>query len=293
MLEDELRKAYRYCGDVTKKKAGNFYYAFVFLPPRKKQAIHALYAFCQQGDQIVDEVEPGVDPREALEKFQNDFMDCLDGNYRSPMFVALGDSIERFHLRDYLFFDLISGFEDDISKTRYETFADLEEYCYKVASTVGLLCAKIFGYRNKAVKRYARNLGIAFQLTNILRDIKEDFQRGRIYIPQEDLHRFKYSEEDIGEEIFNSGFRSMMEFQYLRVMDYYRKAVSVLPSKERRNQLAAEIMRAIYMELLETIRWNRYQIYEKRISLNAARKIRLALGAYFNTITLKTESWAY
>lgn len=291
-MDAELKDAYRYCGGLARRKAGNFYYAFRFLPPAKRRGIFALYAFCQHGDRLVDELSPGDNPRINLKKLKNDLDDCYEGKSGSPLFLALGDSVRRYALPRKYFDSLIEGMESDLERRRYETFDELADYCYQVASTVGLLCVEIFGYSNKSVKRYAKYLGIAMQLTNIIRDVKEDGHRGRIYLPLEDLERFRYSQDDLANNVYNEKFRTLMQFQYFRAVDYYRRAVSALPSAEVKGQMASEIMRVIYMELLENIRIRKFQVFDGRISLDSRRKSRLALGTYIKIKMGLRDKWA-
>lgn len=281
-MDAELERAYRFCRNLARTKAGNFYYAFIFLPKPKRRAIYALYAFCQYTDNLVDEVPRKVNPVSDIDKLRADLANCLEGKYSSPLFIALGDSIRRYSLPIEHFHELIDGIESDLHLTRIETFDDLERYCYLVASTVGLLCVEIFGYRDKAVRRYAENLGVALQLTNIIRDIKEDALRGRVYLPVEDLERFNYSLDDLANELVNENFHRLMELQYNRALEFYRRAEEALPPEELKSQVASEIMKKIYRELLETVKRSGFRIFDERISVKSSRKILLALTTYLN-----------
>jgi phytoene synthase len=284
-LDRELKKAYRYCQNLARRKARNFYYSFAYLPKYKRLAIYALYAFAQYGDQLVDE-NPTRNPGSGcgIADLLYDFQECLQGQYQSPLFQALHDSIRRFNLPLNYFHDLIEGMKSDSNFQGFTSFEELREYCYKVAGTVGLLCVEIFRYKDEMVKVYAENLGIALQLTNIIRDIKEDYHRGRIYLPLEDMARFRYSESDIAKGTINDNFLNLMEFQYQRAKEFYHKAETSLPARERKTQVASEIMKKIYRELLETIKRRGFNIYSQRISLNPAQKIYLALSTYLNII---------
>ncbi|NQS97131.1 MAG: squalene/phytoene synthase family protein [candidate division Zixibacteria bacterium] len=284
-MNAELKWGYEYCRDLARRKAGNFYYSFIFLPKTKRRAIHALYAFCHRGDQIADEFQEG-NINGALRDFselRKNFRGCLDGKpHSSPLFTALGDSIRRFQLSEKHFYQLMEGMESDLNFSPFDTFEDLREYCYKVASTVGLLCVEIFGCRDDSVKVYAENLGVALQLTNIIRDIKEDYQRGRVYLPQEDLERFKYSETDLKREWTGENFQRLMEFQYQRALEFYQTADKSLPASERKSQIASEIMKSIYRKLLEIIRRRQFQVFNRRISLSGFMKAAIALATYFD-----------
>ncbi|MBL7190612.1 squalene/phytoene synthase family protein [bacterium] len=280
-MESKLKPAYRFCQDLARRKAGNFYYSFQFLPGDQRRAIYAVYAFCQQGDHQVDEFPP-EEAKGRLENYQQDFEHCLQGDYKSPLFQALGDSIIRFNLTPGNFRDLLRGMSWDIDKYRYDTFAQLREYCRLAASTVGSICVEIFSYENPEVLKYAENLGIALQLTNILRDIKEDYNRGRIYIPLEDMNRFSYSEEDLANGVRSGNFLELMESQYQRAVKFYDEAENYLPAAERKREIAAEIMKTVYRELLEKIRIDDYPVFDGRVSIPGWRKMKLALKTYVN-----------
>ena len=279
-MNTELKKAYRNCRDLARKKAGNFYYSFVFLPPEKKRAIYALYAFCQVGDQMADEGISNPDKKKITDlSFLRSKLDaCYRGEPDSPLYLALHDTITRFKLPRSLFHELIEGMESDLDFKGFETFDELKDYCYKVASTVGLLCVEIFGYQDEAVKDYAVNLGIAFQITNIIRDIKEDFSGGRIYLPRDELVKFGYAENDFSAKLENGNFKNLMEFQYKRAVSFYDFSEKFLPGKEFKSQIASEIMKRIYRELLERIKRENFPVYRKRVSLPVISKIALALS---------------
>ena len=283
-MRAELKLAYQFCRNLARAKAGNFYYAFIFLPRPKRQAIYALYAFCQYGDQMVDEIPPEGDPVSDIDDLRADLKNCLDDLYSTPLFRALADSIRRYNLPMKHFDDLITGMETDLHRNRFETFAELEKYCYSVASTVGLLCVEIFGYKDESVREYARNLGIALQLTNIVRDVKEDAGRNRIYIPREDLERFGYSEEKLLKSAADDNFKKLMMFQYERAVEYYRKADESLQPAERKNEIASEIMKIIYRELLEEIKTNGFKVFDKRFSIKGLRKVSLAMSTYLQIL---------
>ncbi|MBC8278295.1 MAG: squalene/phytoene synthase family protein [FCB group bacterium] len=280
-MNTELKKAYRYCRDLAREKAGNFYYSFVFLPPAKKRAIYALYAFCQIGDQMADEGIGGQGNDKITDlSFLREKLDaCYRGEADSLLYLALNDTIRRFDLPRKLFSELIGGMESDLDFQGFDNFGELRDYCYKVASTVGLLCVEIFGYKDEAVKDYAVNLGIALQLTNIIRDVKEDKDNGRIYLPREDLAEFGYREDDLKSESENNQFYELMNFQYRRAVSFYDKADKILPGSELKSQIASEIMKRIYRELLEKIKRENFPVFRKRAALPASHKIRTALSA--------------
>ena len=191
------RDAQQYCTDLARRSGSNFYYSFYFLPQERRDAMHAVYAFCREVDSAVDDPAPGSDPRTHLARWRADVAAIYraDGGATSsnPVIVCLADHIRRLGIPQEYFDEIISGVEMDLTINRYATFRDLYQYCYRVASVVGLVCLKIFGARAPEARTYAINLGVAFQLTNILRDLKPDGERGRIYLPAEDLTRFGYS----------------------------------------------------------------------------------------------------
>ncbi len=198
---------------VTKNSNTSFYYSFALLPRYKREAISAVYAFCRYTDDIVDE---GTDERRKgllLRKWRMELGQALRGTSTYPLLNQLSATARKFNIPVDHFYELIRGMEIDLTKTRYATFEELREYCYLVASTVGLMCRQIFGYRNESTRDYAINLGIALQLTNILRDVKDDAKRGRIYLPQEDLRRFGCSEEDLFAGRYTPEFANLMRFE--------------------------------------------------------------------------------
>lgn len=279
-------EAQQYCTDLARRSGSNFYYSFFFLPQERRDAMHAVYAFCREVDGAVDDPAPGSDPRAHLARWRADVAALYraDGTAcatsSNPIIVCLADHIRRLGIPQEYFDEIISGVEMDLTINRYATFRDLYQYCYRVASVVGLICLKIFGARAPEAQTYAVNLGIAFQLTNILRDLKPDGERGRIYLPTEDLQRFGYREEELLAGVPTPAFTSLMEFECRRAQDYYRTAEAALPDSDRRALLPAEIMRAIYYTILERIEAARYQVFDRRITLSPPRRVAVALGAW-------------
>jgi 15-cis-phytoene synthase len=279
----------QYCTALTKSSGSNFYYSFLFLPRERREAMYALYAFCREVDSVVDEPIPGVDPRERLvfwrTALQALYDDAVDQERASPggaVMTCLADHIRRFGLPRAYFDDIITGVEMDLSVDRYATFKDLYSYCYLVASVVGLVCLKIFGAAAPESEAYAINLGVAFQLTNILRDVKSDAARGRIYLPIEDLERFQVTEREILGSVYTPAFRKLMEFEYQRAKDYYRMAKAALTKTDRQALLPAEIMSAIYQAILERISACDYQVYNRRITLPPLRRLIIAVQVWLD-----------
>lgn len=279
-------KAQQYCTDLARRSGSNFYYSFFFLPQERRDAMHAVYAFCREVDSVVDDPAPGSDPRTHLARWRADVAalyradGAAQANSLNPVIVCLADHIRRLGIPQEYFDEIITGVEMDLTITRYATFSDLYQYCYRVASVVGLVCLKIFGARAPEAQTYAVNLGVAFQLTNILRDLKVDGARGRIYLPVEDLARFGYGEQDLLAGAYTPKFISLMEFACRRAQEYYHAAETALPHSDRRALLPAEIMRATYHTILDRIEACRYQVFARRITLSPPRRLAVALKAW-------------
>jgi phytoene synthase len=264
-----------YCQNKAAKSGSSFYYSFMFLPEKQRLAITALYAFCREVDDVVDECHDADVARVKLnwwrQEIQNTFNKESPPNH--PVCLALVNIIEQFELPQEYFLEIIDGMEMDLEQTRYATFAELSLYCYRVASVVGLLAAEIFGYQDRETLKYANKLGMAFQLTNILRDVKEDASLGRLYIPSEELKKFGVSENDILNHQCNDSVRKLMDFQAKRAKEHYDEAFSLLPEKDRYTQRTGLIMATIYMEILNTIEADSCLLLEKRFSISPIRNL--------------------
>ena len=263
--------------------SSNFYYSFLFLPGPKRRAIKDVYEFCRILDDIVDRDHKDRDPLRELDYWRDELEACYQGCPETPCGERLTDTIEEFALPKQPFIDLIEGMEMDLEWQSYQTFADLREYCYRVASAVGLICIEIFEYESPRTREYAVNLGIALQLTNIIRDLKDDLALGRIYIPLEDLERFGYSERDLRANLYNSPFIQLMKFEHARTLSYFDKAAASLPDQDRSAMFAAEIMSAIYRELLDRIQAVQFDIYRNQITVPKKRRARIALSTWLNS----------
>jgi len=274
----------------------NFYYSFLVLPPRKRRAIVAVWDFCRAVDDAVDEVEPGPDAvtRAAaqLEAWRVELETCyaaagVDRDGHGPQTVqgrALQEYIREFNLPRTPFNDLIDGVAMDLSYVRYPTFDALAEYCRRVASTVGLVCVEIFGYRDPGAREYAVNLGMALQLTNIIRDVASDLERGRTYLPTEDLVRFGVTEEALRLGKVTPPVRALLEFECARARDYYRRASASLPPADARSLVAAEIMGGIYFEILERIERAGYDVFRERIRVPRPYRALIALRIWARSL---------
>lgn len=271
-----------------KEGTTSFYYSFSFLPKEEREAINIVYAFCRHIDDIVDDV-PSLDPdviqhkRQRLQWWRTEIERCYTDEEPHARLKRLAHVINRFNIPRQHLLTVIDGCERDLVQRRYQTFAELKEYCYSVASAVGLISIEIFGYKHEDTRQYAINLGYALQLTNILRDVKQDKDRGYIYLPQEDLDRFRYSEEDLVNEVYNENFVALMEFQARRAREYYHKARTMLRPDERLTMVAAEIMDAIYYRLLEKIELHGYRVYTRRIRVSATHKFITAFRIWLSS----------
>ncbi len=266
----------QYCQDKAAKSGSSFYYSFMFLPAKQKQAIIALYAFCREVDDVVDECSDPSLASNKLEWWRSEINNLFADKANHPVTQALKTSIENYNLPQEYFVEIIDGMAMDLEQFSYANFKDLSLYCYRVASVVGLMAAEIFGYEDRQTLKYAHNLGMAFQLTNILRDVAEDAARGRIYIPQDELLKFNVSKEDILNHQMTDNARQLMAFQAQRANDYYQKAFDLLPESDRYSQRCGIIMSAIYQATLKEIEDDHYRVLDQRISLTPLRKLWIA-----------------
>lgn len=270
-----------YCQDKAAKSGSSFYYSFMFLPPERRQAITALYAFCREVDDVVDECHDVSLAQAKLEWWRQEVARTYAGTPTHPVGQALKDVLTRFNLPQEQLLEIIDGMAMDLSQTRYLDFKGLQLYCYRVASVVGLLAAEIFGYQDRQTLKYAHDLGLAFQLTNIIRDVGEDARRGRIYLPIEDLQRFNVPAKDILEARYSNAFRDLMKFQAERAEHFYEQAFAQLPQVDRKSQRPGLVMAAIYRTLLREIAADGFQVLDRRTSLTPLRKVWLAGTTWF------------
>ncbi|MCK5074930.1 MAG: squalene/phytoene synthase family protein, partial [Calditrichia bacterium] len=240
---------------ITKKSKSSFYYSFQILPAHKKAGIYSVYSFCRVTDDIVDSLEPVEKRRTELNEWENDLKTAIEkGTSENPVLDSLVKTINEFKIPTEYFFELISGAEMDLDGKIYKTFAELYQYCYKVASVVGFMSVHIFGFEDKATLKYAEKLGLAFQLTNILRDVGKDADLKRIYLPEEDLRKFAVSREEILKGEYSAKIKDLLEYQYKRADDYYKIAAELLPRADKKNMLPSEIMSKTYYKLLQKIK---------------------------------------
>jgi phytoene synthase len=269
-----------YCSQLTRKSRSNFYYSFLFLSKEKREAMYAVYAFCRSVDDVADGSAPLREKQTLLDGWRRELDRCYDGNPQHPITVKLARSIQQFPITKEHFEELITGVEMDLVHSRYPTFHELYQYCYRVAGVVGLMCIEIFGYRNPKAKDYAVNLGLALQLTNIIRDLKVDAERGRIYLPQDELARFGYGEEELLRGAYTPAFFELIRFVGSRARQYFHSARQLLAAEDRRSLFAAEIMGTIYYRLLDTIEASGYRVFDRTITLPTSHKLWIALSIW-------------
>jgi len=265
-----------YCQQKAAQSGSSFYYSFLFLPPEQRRAITALYAFCREVDDVVDESSDAGVAAKTLAWWRDEVRGLYEGNPQHPVTRALQPAIEPYDIEEARLNEVIDGMEMDLQQSRYMDFAGLQRYCYHVAGVVGLLAARIFGVTNPQTLQYAETLGTAFQLTNIIRDVGEDARKNRIYLPMEDMQRFGVTAADILNRRESDNFRALMAFQGERADHYYREALALLPAEDRRAQRPGLIMAAIYRTLLDEIRRDGYQVLNQRTALTPVRKLWIA-----------------
>ena len=266
----------QYCQQKAAASGSSFYYSFLFLPPERRRAITALYAFCREVDDVVDD---GADPQVAAAKlawWRAEVAGLFAGRPQHPVTRALLPFLSAYALPEPRFAEIIDGMEMDLHQSRYLDWPALETYCYRVAGVVGLLAAGIFGYRDPGTLGYARKLGIAFQLTNIIRDVGEDARKNRIYLPMDELARFAVPASDILQARQTPAFRELMRFEARRARSYYEEAMASLPEADRRAQRPGLVMAAIYRALLEEIERDGFRVLSQRTSLTPLRKLWIA-----------------
>lgn len=268
----------------------SFYYAFLVLPRREREAIIAVWDLCRAIDDEADEPPAAVAAlppderrhaiRAALDGWRREIARVYAGAAETPQGRALQPWVRHFELSRAPFDDLVDGVEMDVARTRYGSFDDLYEYCWRVASAVGYICIEIFGQRTSAAREYALNLGLALQLTNIVRDVGADAARGRIYLPQDDLARFGCTDDDLERSRLTPKVAELLAFECRRAREYYHRAARVLPALDRRAMVASEIMGRIYREILSRIERRGYDVFSSRVRVPKARQAQLALDTW-------------
>lgn len=268
--------AAEWCRAYTKERAKNFYYAFAVLPDDQRAAIYAAYAFSGYVDDIVDELDDPNEQRRLLEDARARLHLAKAGVREGPLFSALGAALDRFAIPLEYFERLVDGVEMDLTRTRYETWPELREYCFHVASMVGLICTAIFGARGgEKAEKAATDLGIALQIVNIMRDVREDAARGRVYFPHEELARFGLTAEEILAGTYDERFVALMRHYHRRARLYYRRGRELLPLLDLRPRMCVNVLQGVYAAILGRIAWRRYDVLSERVALSAAEKLAL------------------
>ena len=280
----QLKDAYEECRLITKREAKNFFYAFVTLPAEKRRAIYAAYAFCRHCDDAVDRSASPESKVEALSSLSAQLDAAYKNRPNGAVFIALAHSVQTYNIPQSYFQDVINGVEMDLTKHRYETFEELRLYCYRVASVVGLICLEIFGYRDPRAREYAIDLGLAMQMTNILRDVQEDMERDRVYLPQDEMKRYGYSEEELLKEVRNDTQKRFMAFQVDRAQKLFRSGARLLPYLSIRSRGCPAVLAKVYMRILSRIEANDYNVFDGRISLSSREKLLIMATTWLTSL---------
>jgi phytoene synthase len=270
----------RFVSRLTRKSRSNFFYAFLCLPRPKREALYAVYAFCRIVDDAVDVGQDRAAQRKELERWRAEIAQVFEGRPVHPAAQRLQEAVKIFPIPRAALEEIIAGVEMDLERSTYTTFDELYPYCYRVASAVGLCCIEIFGYTDLRAREYAVNLGVALQLTNIMRDVQPDALAGRVYLPQEDLQRFGVTADDLAAGRYTPGFVRLMEHEARRARSFYEAAWAALPRVDQRTLFAAEIMGRTYFALLETIERRRFRVFGRRVSVSTPRKLGIALRCW-------------
>ncbi|HIB10601.1 MAG TPA: presqualene diphosphate synthase HpnD [Dehalococcoidia bacterium] len=284
MAAIDVEIGYQESREITRREAKNFYYAFLTLPQERRRAIYVAYAFCRYCDDAVDTAESVDQKMATLESLHASLNDAYTGRTSDPLFLALADVADRHDIPEEYFKQVIHGVESDLTKVRYQDFEELRSYCYQVASVVGLICLQIFGYKDDSAREHAIDLGLAMQLTNIARDIQEDLGLGRIYLPQDEIARFGYSEEALEAGIVNESFIDLMRFQAQRARGYFDSGFKLLPYLSPRSRACPAVMGQLYSKVLQRIEEAEFDVFQHRISLSKTEKLRVTAQTWFTSM---------
>jgi len=271
-----LRASRAWCKAYTKERAKNFYYAFAILPEEKRNAIYAAYAFSGYVDDIADELTDRDEQVERLAEARERLRACLAGQAEGPLFTALGWAFDKYSIPVEFFDELVNGVEMDFTIDRYGNWADLHQYCYRVASMVGLICTAVFGTRpNPRARQFAIDMGIGLQVVNIMRDVKEDAARGRVYFPEDELAEFGLTREDILAGAYDARFVRLMRKQGERAHYHFRSGKRLLPLLDLRSRMCVNVLQGVYADILTRIEDRRYDVIRERVSLSTREKVLL------------------
>ena len=279
-MDPVLERSYRHCLQLARERARNFYYGFCLLPKARRDPLCAIYAFMRYCDDVADGDASVAEKAVRLREWRAALERALGGDYHNDEILpAFHDAVRRYAIPAEYFRELIAGAEMDLSIQSYRTFEELYRYCYRVASVVGLCTLQIFGYRDPAAKGLAEELGVAFQLTNILRDLRQDAEAGRIYLPLEDLERFGYSPNELAAGVYNQAFLDLMRYEIERARSFYERASPLLEMVEPESRPALWTLVSIYRGILEVIERNRGNVFARAAALTDMEKIALVLRA--------------
>lgn len=279
-MDADLESAYEHCARVVRKSGSSFAAAFWMLPPERRRALHAVYAFCRMADDIADDPDVRGDRSLLISRWRDELRAAYLGKSDHPVGVALGDAVHRFRLPQETFLDLLRGVESDLRGEPIVQFEDLRLYCYRVASTVGLLVVTLLGCRSPRAYAYAETLGIAVQLTNVLRDVGHDARSGRVYLPADDLARFGVTPQDLLASEPSEALRLLLAFEAERARMHFERASALLPPEDRRRLRPAEAMGAIYRSLLTELHRRGFPCLEAPLRLSKPRRLAIAAGAF-------------
>ena len=275
-----------YVRRLARTSGSNFYYSFLFLPRAQREAIQAVYAFCRAVDDSVDQAKGAQEASRQIAFWRAELAACGSEDAdppAHPITRTLAVHMRRYPIQRRHLEEIIDGVAMDVVPRRYRTFEDLREYCHRVASAVGLVCIEIFGYREDSAREYAVALGLAFQLTNILRDVRDDAAMGRVYLPVEEMARFGCGEQDLEARRPSAGFIDLMKFEAARAHGLFNLARSIFPARDRRTLFAAEIMGAIYEAILDEIERRGFDVLSTRVTLSRPRKLAIASRLYLRS----------
>ncbi len=278
-MQRSLLRSYHYCEALTRREAGNFYPAFRLLPAPQRLAMCALYSFMRIADDLSDEPAPQDAKRGKLTQWRRQLAQALVGDFAHPTHEALAHTVHKYAIPVHYLEAVLDGVEMDLEPVSYTTFAELKVYCYRVASAVGLACIHVWGFTRPRALLHAEQAGLAFQLTNILRDLGEDAARGRTYLPREDLATFGYSEENLRQGVRNDAFRELMRFEVQRARAYYDAAWGLLPLLSPPGRAVFLMMAETYQALLDAIEARDYDVFSGRVSVSGWKKMLFALQA--------------
>jgi 15-cis-phytoene synthase len=270
----------KFVSRLTRKSRSNFFYAFITLPRPQREAIYAVYAFCRIVDDAVDLGRDRAAQRAELARWRDEIRRVYEGDPGHPAGERLQAAVRLFPIPRAALLEIIAGVEMDLEHSTYETFEALYPYCYRVASAVGLCCIEIFGYSDTRAREFAVDLGVALQLTNIMRDVEPDARAGRVYLPQEELRRFGVTADDLAAGRYTPEFAGLMAHQAARARQYYERAWAARPRADERSLFAAEIMGRTYFALLETMERRRFRVFGERVSVPTPKKLGIALRCW-------------